>query len=322
MPPPDPGANRLMDKKFREGAIRTAVLGPGSLGLLWATYLSRNVPVCLVGRPGSPSDHIRCHLTGPDGSENPVTLPRSAPEHLLNHTGPVLVTTKIQDLESALAPLLPRVPEHTPIVLFQNGLGPQFEIAARYPDRAILAASTTEGANRPQPGRVVHAGRGRTWVGGLTRRGKEVAEEVRDMLADSGLMVETQDDIGDRLWLKLAINAGINPFTAILSCPNGALPGNPFFEKHLPALCDEIAAVARAHGRQFAPLQLAAEIRDVAHRTATNLSSMLQDVNAGKETEIAHINGFIVTEADRLGIPVPVNRMLTETVMSLSGPQR
>ncbi len=307
---------------FRDGPPQTAVLGPGSLGLLWAAYLSRSLPVYLIGRPGSPSDHIHFQLIAPEGSEYPIALSRTAPEHETGGTGLILVTTKVQDLEGALAPLLPSVPEQVPIVLFQNGLGPQFRIADRHPDRAILAASTTEGANRPQPGQVIHAGRGQTWIGGLTPRGALAATPVRDILARSGLEVEIHDDIGDRLWLKLAVNAGINPFTAILGCPNGALPGDPFFEKHLPALCDEVAAVARAHGRQFAPMLLATEIRDVAHRTAANRSSMLQDVNAGRETEIAHINGFIVTEADRFGIDAPVNRMLTERVISLSASKR
>lgn len=298
-------------------APRIAVVGAGSLGLLWAAHLQARHAVCLVRRPGTAPARCAYRLRRPEGGERAVDVPCYPSDSLPASTLLVLAATKAQDVEQALAPLFFDLAPDVPVVLFQNGLGPHLAMARHYPERALLAASTTEGANRPGPGLVVHAGRGRTWVGGLTAHGNRRVADVAAALGASGLAVQASDDILPRLWRKLAVNAGINPFTALLSCRNGELLGQSRFEALLPALCREVSAVAAAHGQALDAERLADDIRAVARDTADNISSMLQDVRAGKRTEIEHINGFIVAEGERLHIPTPVNRKLVAEVNAL-----
>ena len=306
-----------MNTPARNRAQTVAVVGPGSVGLLWSAYLADRVPVYLVGRAGSSCLHFPFTLTRPDGAQQIVDIHRYPPSQLPNAPDVVLFTTKAHDLEQAFADLAPHLPYETPIIFFQNGLGAQLNLSRQHGIRPLLAASTTEGANRLKADHVVHAGYGQTWIGGLTPAGTACASAISTILSHSALTVETEDDIEDRLWRKLAINAAINPFTAILGCRNGELPGNLFFEERLPAVIDEFVTIAGAHQRQFEARELIASVYAVANQTARNRSSMLQDLDAGKATEIAHINGFLVAEGKRLGFSTPVNRELTEQVLSL-----
>lgn len=308
-----------MASTIGNGPLRMAIVGPGSQGLLWAAYLQPCYHVCLVGRLGMLPFDRYFRLTEPEGRERSLQLPCRPPDNLPWPPDLVIFTTKIQNLAPALRGLIPAIPPQTPLLFFQNGLGPQLDLAGKNPNRPILAASTTEGAYRPQPDGVVHAGRGETWLGGLTEPGKRWETRMKAILARSGMETDIAPDIEQRLWHKLAVNAGINPFTALLSCRNGEILANAEFNNRLPDLCAEFVAVAAAHGRAFNAQDLAADIRRVAGNTAANQSSMLQDILAGKATEIDHINGFIARDGERLGIPTPVNRALTLAVKTLSG---
>jgi 2-dehydropantoate 2-reductase len=203
-------------------------------------------------------------------------------------------------------------------VLFQNGLGSQQQVAATWPQRPVLAASTTEGANRPEQGLTVHAGCGATWVGALNPTGQPLVNRVAQQLAESRLEVHPEQDILGRLWQKLVINAGINAFTAILDCPNGEILKQPFYQQWIDPLCEEISRLlgAAAQPKQ-APEALRDGIEAVARRTATNTSSMRADMLAGRPTEIDFINGYLARLGQQHGITTPVNQMLTERVQQL-----
>ena len=107
------------------------------------------------------------------------------------------------------------------------------------------------------------------------------------------------------------MNAGINALTAILrDRPNGRLLERPEALTLLEAAANEVASVARAKGIELPFPDAAAEARRVARATASNLSSMLQDVLRGAPTEIDAINGAVVREGARLGVPTPANETL------------
>lgn len=302
---------------------QVAILGAGSLGQLWAGYLPAGRAVFVARPPSSAPDAHRAstsleyRIRYPDGAESarritlaPVTSIR--PELLL-------VTTKAGDTLVALAQTLPDIDQKVPVVLFQNGMGSQQSIADRWPDRPILAASTTEGANRPEPGVLVHAGRGKTWVGGLNASGRYWVEATVTKLATSGLVIHPEADIHQRLWHKLVVNAGINAFTTILDCANGEILAQPFFLEHIDQLCAEIAAVmAQDTPHPLSAGQIKERIYAVATSTAANTSSMRADYRRGRSTEIDVINGYIVSQGHNAGIPTPVNQMLSQRVKQLT----
>lgn len=293
------------------------ILGAGSLGRLWAALLPQG-QVAFLPRPDADpgAATLRYFFESIQGSHRTIGLPwLQSPDDL----SLLLVTTKAGDTVDALQHWLARKPASVPVVLFQNGLGSQQAVANAWPEHPILAASTTEGANRPEPNRVVHAGTGETWVGPLTPAARPKLAGAVSQLATTGLVVHAEDQILPRLWQKLVVNAGINPFTAILDCPNGDILVNDFFLSHIDPLCNEIAGLMAAEGiGNPTPGELRQRIEAVARNTARNTSSMRGDILNARRTEIDFINGYLVQLGERLGIPTPVNQLLTDRVKQLS----
>jgi 2-dehydropantoate 2-reductase len=123
-------------------------------------------------------------------------------------------------------------------------------------------------------------------------------------------------DVEAVLWEKLLINVGINPLTALLRVPNGALPELPEAWALAVAAAVEALAVAQAAG---VPLAVDPEerLRQVCLATAANHSSMLQDILAGRPTEIEALNGQVAARGRALGVPTPVNDLLTGLLRAL-----
>jgi 2-dehydropantoate 2-reductase len=291
-----------------------AILGAGSLGRLWAATLPAG-QVAFVPRPGRMPEPVRYQFEPIEGEPFTVTIPWLQPGQSPDL---LLVTTKAGDTLQALKDTLPSIQESKPIVLFQNGMGSQQQVAQSWPERPVLAASTTEGANRPAPDRLIHAGTGQTWIGPLSESAGPSVNPVVSRIASSGLAVLAETDIMVRLWQKLVINAGINPFTALLDCRNGELPSQALYQSHIDDLCQEAARIGQAMGFETRTgSRLREQVEEVIRTTAGNVSSMLADARQGRSTEIRYINGWLAESGERLGIPAPVNQLLTERVESL-----
>src|SRR5271169_1280556 len=185
------------------------------------------------------------------------------------------------------------------VLTLQNGLGN----AEKLGGRAILGV-TEQGATLIAPGRVRPSGDGPTHIAG--------PESLAAVFRSAGLDARAVDPaLGASLaWGKLAANAGINALSAILKVPNGRLLDRPEALALLEGAATEVAEVARAKGIALPFPDAAAEARRVARATASNLSSMLQDVLRGAPTEIDAINGAVVREGARFGVPTPANETL------------
>ena len=125
------------------------------------------------------------------------------------------------------------------------------------------------------------------------------------------------DAIDDVIWKKVAINCCINPITAINNCLNGAIFATNERSNTVFQLAEEIESLEHAMGikRQKPLLQ---EVEQVVELTASNRSSMLQDVSNGRRTEVEHINGAIVDLAKNHGVEVPYNLKMLNTIQNLT----
>ena len=120
------------------------------------------------------------------------------------------------------------------------------------------------------------------------------------------------------IWDKLLVNVGINALTAITGLPNGRLPEDPHTCAIMEEAVREGVRVAEAKGVTLTYEDAAAHCAQVARTTALNRSSMLQDMEAARPTEVDMINGAVVREAEKLGLDAPVNRTLTRLVKALT----
>jgi 2-dehydropantoate 2-reductase len=198
---------------------------------------------------------------------------------------------------------------HGLALTLQNGLG-NIEIlqAALGAERATLGV-TTVGATLLDPGKVRAGGAGPTHVAPHPR-----LQPLLNLLQTAGFEVHPADDLESLVWGKLAVNAGINPMSALLEVPNGELLQRPHARSVMTEAARETAQVAAARGVKMHYADPAAQVEKVARRTATNISSMLQDVRRGAPTEIDAINGAIAQEAERHGVQAPFNRILWHLV--------
>ena len=205
------------------------------------------------------------------------------------------------------------------LVTLQNGIGHLELIRAYKGPPAVALGVTALGANIVAPGHVRYAGSGLTRIGFLKSANfarSLLLARVCNLLSSSGMETVIVDNILDYIWSKLLVNVGINALTAIHRCPNGQLLESAETEETLAAAVREGEAVARAMGINLPEDPLAMTL-DVCKKTAANLSSMLQDINSNRPTEIDSINGAIVAAGRKLAIPVPVNEELFKRVKEI-----
>ena len=151
------------------------------------------------------------------------------------------------------------------------------------------------------------------FTGGLTPR----VERLAAILTAAGLEARAVENVDSLVWSKLLVNVGINAITAILRVTNGELPKHEATRELVRLAVEEGARVAAAKGIKLIHADPVANCLKVAELTGPNLSSMHQDVRAKRRTEVDVINGAIVAEGEKLGIPTPVNKVLTNLIKAI-----
>ena len=286
--------------------MHVVVFGAGSLGSLVGGLLARTHEVTLVGR----GEHVRAvradrlRVTG----EYDLTVHPGARTDPPASADLVLVTVKAFDTAGA-ADALADMDEAGAVLSLQNGMGNEETLAAALP-WPVLAGTTDFGAERTAPGVVRCNGVGEVVLGPPEGGESAAAERAGEAFREAGLDTTVAGDMPRRLWTKLAVNAGINPVTALARVDNGAVLAEPLAGT-ARAAARETAEVAAAAGIDLDPGEAVAAMEGVARDTAENISSMRQDVEAGRRTEVDAINGYVLGQAEQ---PVPVNRTLAALV--------
>lgn len=307
--------------------MRIDCIGGGSVGLLLAGRLAlAGCEVTLVTRTAEQAGRIReAGLTVLDANGAPVgqanvrclegdrypDRPGDAPDW-------ILLAVKQKDIDEALLQMLKdRADPAALICCFQNGIGHLEKLLPAVGPGRLYAAVTTEGARRTGLGEVRHTGRGHTYIGAADKlfRPEEAAGGLPrfvEMLAQAGFSAEMSNTIENEIWNKLIINAVINPLTAILQVPNGKILESAAALPLMKDLFAEAEDLARVLGIAVAE-DLWERLSAVCRATALNRSSMLQDLEAGRRTELEWLNGSLLRQAARIGEELPVH----ETVYRL-----
>jgi 2-dehydropantoate 2-reductase len=302
--------------------MRIVVMGAGAMGSLVGGLLSAQHDVTLVGRKG-PMEAIRARGLRITGASQLVARPQVALSAAEAATPELLLlTVKAYDTARALRDARPLLGPRTAVLSLQNGLGNLEQVEAAAAPGLALGGVTTHGVTFVEPGHVHHAGVGYTKVGGRGPASLPLATQVADALTRAGLRTEALQDIAPELWAKVIVNSGINPLTAITGLPNGELLAQPGLKDLMERTVEEAVAVARAAGIALPPGDMAERTRTVARLTAANKSSMLQDIERGRRTEVEAICGAIVGEARKLGIEAPRNAALLALVQGIESTTR
>ncbi len=299
--------------------MRITIFGVGAMGCLFGAWLSPHAQVTLVGRwpeQLAALERAPLRLTTPQGAEQRVWLRVTADARSTAPAEIALILTKSPKTAEAARQAAEVLAADGLALTLQNGLGNLETLACHVgPERAAVGV-TTQGATVAAPGWVIAAGGGPTYVAAQPAQ-RERLRRFADLCARAGIDLRLTDDVQGLLWSKLAVSAAINPLTALLRVPNGALPASEWARQIMGQAAREVEAVAAALGIRLLFDDVGAQAELVAQQTAANRSSMLQDVWRGAESEIEAICGAVIRQADAVGVDVPANRWLYALVKAL-----
>ena len=288
---------------MRAGRYPLAIVGAGALGLHFAARLAKVGPVAVIARSAERAADLRKGVT--------VGGERFVPEAFGPDDAPgadwLIVLVKTGDTRDAA--LTARAMAPRGVVSLQNGL---VDEVLREACAGLLAGQgiTTEGAFRDGSA-VQPSGAGDTLL-------PPGFEPVAELLVAAGLRARVEPEIAAARLAKLLVNVAINPLAAIFRVRNGELLAPPH-RVLLDALVAEAWPVLKAEGLLLDEAAARARVEAVATATGANRASMLQDVLAGRKTEIDAITGVLLALAARHGLPAPTHQAVLTLVKRLEG---
>jgi 2-dehydropantoate 2-reductase len=301
--------------------MKISIIGSGAMGSLYGGRLS------LAGQDVVLFDVYQDHVekvrrdglviedaaTGSTITTHPAA---SADVRSVQGSDVFIVFVKSTSTEQAAAQFQELAGPKTIVLTLQNGLGNEAIIRRHFGVSRTAAGVTSQGATFLGPGRIRHAGKGPTHVSMADGENGKLAP-LAEALNAAGFETHVEKDVAGLVWSKLVINVGINALTALIGQTNGTLLLHEEMKAVMADLVAEAVSVARARGVRLPYADPLATVYDVARKTGANRSSMLQDFDRKRESEIDFMNGAIVREAAELGIPAPVNATITRLVKTV-----
>ena len=318
--------------------MRVIVLGAGGVGSVVAGYLARaGYDVVMIARPGHVAAVQRAGLQLCGLESFQVQVPALSDATTLQEADILLIVVKTKDMERALAGVAHlRVGG---VASLQNGVVKNEQIARVFGQEKVIGSTTMIGATLVQDGEVEYTLDGVTFFGGLDGHQSDRVSFIVDAFVRSGLKAAAAEDIVSIEWTKQAFQNPFAPLSAITRLPVHLVWSSPQLAAVSVHMFREVAAVARAKGVALsehpawslfdmklmcdAPFDEAIrKLVEVGRQVATSgrthiIPSMLQDVLAGKQTEIEETVGYVFQEGRRLGIPVPYTEVAYRTVKAI-----
>lgn len=305
--------------------MKIVIVGPGAMGCLFGGFLSLSgQDVWFLDKTEERArllEKTGIRIEGISGKHHASGIKATANPQEVGKSELVIICVKSYDTAVAIKQAVGVIEKDTVVLTLQNGLGNAEIISQQVGQERAMAGVTSEGATLLGVGHIRHAGRGPTVIGWVNKdiavSEKDKIRQIVNILTKAGFKASAAANVEELIWSKLIINVGINALTAITRLNNGRLPefeGTRFIMRQV---IKEAVAVASSKGITLTYPDPIARVEKVCQATASNVASMLQDVLKKKKTEIEAINGAIVKEAQKLGLAVPFNEVLTNLVKTI-----
>lgn len=298
--------------------MKIAIIGTGALASLFSARLSLLSDVVMIG---SWQDQINTvnqkglTVQELDGSETSYQFTASNDPFVHPKADLALVLTKSFQTETAIERTHGILAPYGAAVTMQNGIGNLEQFQEAFGEDRATVATTTMGATMIAPGIVKHAGEGIIQIAQppnlIMRTGATIS-----YLRGAGFSVEVGEDADSILWGKLCVNVAINPLTAVLGKTNGFLVSNKEANRVMQATAQEAQNVAHSLEIELPYDSAREKAAEVAQMTAANRSSMLQDRDKNRPTEIEAICGQLLAHAQENNAPTPTIQWLYDAVLS------
>ncbi len=300
--------------------MKIVMLGAGAMGSLFGAMLSRlrEGEVWLLDIWKEHISRIKSHglVVESEGNEMVFKVKATTDPEEVGIADLIIVFVKAYLTKDAVEFGLPMVGKETTFLSLQNGLGNIENIASKVRQAQVVGGVTSQGSTMLGPGRIRHGGKGPTFIGQMDGMVVPKVELVASLFNESGIPTEVSDNIECLIWEKLLVNVGINAVTAITGLRNGELLKFEEARALMTMAVEEAEKVALKKGIPLMgnPVK---KVFEICETTAQNRSSMGQDIDNRRRTEIDFINGGIVKEGKALGIPTPVNATLTYLIKTI-----
>lgn len=299
--------------------MKIVVIGAGAMGSLFGGLLAEHKKeVTLLDIWPEHVDVINSNglsIEG-DGKQRQILVQATIDPETIGQADLAIVFVKSTQTDQAAQTAIKLINGRGMVLTLQNGMGNADILADVLGGGRVLAGTTAHGATLLGPGSIRHAGVGATTIGMWHSPDSTRAEEVADLFNRAGIETTVTEDVRSLIWGKLIINVGINAITALTGIKNGRINDFPAARKLSKIAVQEAITVAQAQGVSVRD-DAVTYVLQVAQATATNRSSMGQDVDNHRQTEIGAINGAVVKYAKKAGLKVPVNETLTCLVETL-----
>src|SRR6059058_2187296 len=300
--------------------MRIAVVGCGAVGSLFAANLSllEDVEVWAFDLNELHAAAINRGGLRLSGAGDVVGRPRAtsaASELPACEFG--IVATKAIHTEAAIAATAHAFADGGCVATVQNGLGNEETIAGHV--ERVIRGTTFPAGKLLEPGHVQWDVQGDTTFGPYDERTPLTeVERLADACTRGGMPTAAVEDARGPQWRKVIFNASTNPIGALTGLTHGRLCERPDLRALVTGLVDEGKAVAAAQS-----IELDADPEELIDHAAKpevaydHKASMLQDVEAGRPTEVDYLNGGIVSFGERLGVPTPLNHTIAALVRGI-----
>ena len=294
--------------------LRIGVVGAGAIGGFLTAHLTRAGGSVHVLARGATLAAWRDHgltLTDDSGSFHVRPAQVAAAAADIGPVDLILFTVKGQDSVAAAAAMAPMVGPETRMLSFQNGLAGVEHMAERFGAAQVLAGVTYVPATVPEPGQVRHTGPMRRFVfGPLSGPMPAAAQGLAALGTAAGLDMQLRDDPMPEIWAKFIIQAAFHLVSGLTRLPLGGWVGVEETYQVYARAMEEVAAIATALGVAL-PEGVVQRNLDFSRNTADprTRASMLDDLERGRPLEMEATIGWLVAQARRKGVPVPVLEM-------------
>ena len=285
--------------------MKIAVMGAGAVGCYYGAMLARaGHSVTLVGRQQRVTA-VQAHGLILEAAGRTEAVPVDATTDPSGVAGAdvVLFCVKANDTLTAGRIIASHLGSSVPVLSLQNGVDSAEHLQAVL-GRPIVPAAVYVAVDMPAPAHVRHHGRGELVIGPGPS-----SVDIAEVFSRAGIATEVSENVKGVLWAKLIVNCAYNALSAVAQLPYGQMMKTDSVPETMRDIVAECLAVAE-RSNVMVPEEIISSVLGLAASMPDQLSSTAQDIAQGKESEIDHLNGYIVRAAARLGIAAPVNRAL------------
>jgi 2-dehydropantoate 2-reductase len=297
--------------------MRVAIIGAGAMGAIYGAALTEaGLETVLVDVSPTVVDRLNRDgliIVGA-GEKRTVYVKAATPPVESGPVDIVMFFVKCYQTDSAALAAMPLVGPETVVVSLQNGLGNGDILAQRYMAKQIVVGVTYHSATVLEPGIVAHTAVGSTCVGPYDGTSMTAPEHLASTLAGSSVHAIALKDVQTEIWKKLVLTSALLPTSALTGMTAAALGRDEAMVELVEGLTTESTKVARRAGFDIEESEQIERVRHVIRTEGEGKSSMLQDVESGRRTEIDVINGAIVREGLRHGGTTLLNRTMVALV--------